>query len=61
MYSSGPGPFFYIVALLLIVLNVWTMIIVLRAGYRYLDRTAPPRKPRPPREPLFPKPDNPQE
>jgi hypothetical protein len=60
MYSTGPSPFFTIVALVLVILNIWATIIVIRAGSRYLDRTRPPRQPRPERTPLFPKEDPPK-
>jgi hypothetical protein len=60
MYSTGPSPFWVIVALVLAVPNIWATIIVIRAGTRYLDRTQPPRRPRPPREPLFQKNDEPK-
>jgi hypothetical protein len=31
MYSTGPSPFFVIVAIVLAVLNIWATIIVIRA------------------------------
>lgn len=60
MVATGPGPFFYVIAFVLLVLNVWATIVVIRAGSRYLERTRPPRPARPVRPPLFPKDEPPQ-